>query len=99
MHRRDLFSIGSWVGIALTCWIIAWIIADAIPVFSDLLSLIVSSTTAPLLSLTNLLSRALFSPVGSVMGCLVYTGCTSTGASGFRPPERSASQSSTCWLF
>lgn len=54
MHRRDLFSIGSWVGIALTCWIIAWIIADAIPVFSDLLSLIVSSTTAPLPSLTNI---------------------------------------------
>ncbi|OJJ08139.1 hypothetical protein ASPVEDRAFT_179311 [Aspergillus versicolor CBS 583.65] len=42
MHRRDLFSIGSWVAIALTCWIIAWIIADAIPVFSDLLSLISS---------------------------------------------------------
>lgn len=42
MHRRDLFSIGSWVAIGLTCWIIAWIIADAIPVFSDLLSLIVS---------------------------------------------------------
>jgi hypothetical protein len=41
MHRRDLVSYGSWVAIGLTCWIIAWIIADAIPVFSDLLSLIV----------------------------------------------------------
>ena len=37
MHRRDFVSYGSWVAIGLTCWIIAWIIADAIPVFSDLL--------------------------------------------------------------
>ncbi|CAG8090858.1 unnamed protein product [Penicillium salamii] len=42
MHKRDAVAIGSWVGIALTCWVIAWIIADAIPVFSDLLSLISS---------------------------------------------------------
>ncbi|KAJ5166302.1 uncharacterized protein N7482_005083 [Penicillium canariense] len=33
---------GSWFAIGLTCWIIAWIIADAIPVFSDLLGLISS---------------------------------------------------------
>lgn len=42
MHRRDLFSIGSWIAIGLSCWIIAWIIADAIPVFNNLLSLISS---------------------------------------------------------
>ncbi|OGE47398.1 hypothetical protein PENARI_c045G00085 [Penicillium arizonense] len=42
MHKRDLTAIGSWIAIALTCWVIAWIIADAIPVFSDLLSLISS---------------------------------------------------------
>ncbi|KAJ5109989.1 hypothetical protein N7532_002634 [Penicillium argentinense] len=42
MHRRDWTSYGSWVLIGLSCWIIAWIIADAIPVFSDLLSLISS---------------------------------------------------------
>ncbi|KAJ5757297.1 uncharacterized protein N7511_005991 [Penicillium nucicola] len=42
MHKRDLTAVGSWVAIALTCWVIAWIIADAIPVFSDLLSLISS---------------------------------------------------------
>ncbi|KAJ5962776.1 hypothetical protein N7501_007717 [Penicillium viridicatum] len=42
MHKRDMIAVGSWVGIALTCWVIAWIIADAIPVFSDLLSLISS---------------------------------------------------------
>lgn len=42
MHKRDMLAVGSWVGIALACWVIAWIIADAIPVFSDLLSLISS---------------------------------------------------------
>ncbi|CAG7951783.1 unnamed protein product [Penicillium nalgiovense] len=42
MHKRDWVAIGSWIGIGLTCWVIAWIIADAIPVFSDLLSLISS---------------------------------------------------------
>lgn len=41
MHSRDLVATGSWVGIALGLWIIAWIIAEAIPVFNDLLSLIV----------------------------------------------------------
>lgn len=41
MHSRDLLATGSWVGIALGLWIIAWIIAEAIPVFNDLLSLIV----------------------------------------------------------
>ncbi|CAI7655509.1 hypothetical protein PCG10_000896 [Penicillium crustosum] len=42
MHKRDMLAVGSWIGIALACWVIAWIIADAIPVFSDLLSLISS---------------------------------------------------------
>ncbi|KAI3232134.1 hypothetical protein DTO012A9_4217 [Penicillium roqueforti] len=42
MQKRDLVAIGSWVGIGLACWVIAWVIADAIPVFSDLLSLISS---------------------------------------------------------
>lgn len=42
MHKRDMLAVGSWVAIGLVCWVIAWIIADAIPVFSDLLSLISS---------------------------------------------------------
>ena len=41
MHRRDWVSLGSWIGIGLGCWIIAWIISEAIPTFNDLLSLIV----------------------------------------------------------
>ncbi|KGO69589.1 Amino acid transporter, transmembrane [Penicillium italicum] len=42
MQKRDLVAVGSWVAIALICWVVAWVIADAIPVFSDLLSLISS---------------------------------------------------------
>ncbi|KAJ5463386.1 Amino acid transportertransmembrane [Penicillium sp. IBT 31633x] len=40
MHKRDWVATGSWIGIALALWIIAWIISSAIPVFSSLLSLI-----------------------------------------------------------
>lgn len=40
MHQRSLLSIGTWVVIGLVLWTIAWIIAEAIPVFNDLLSLI-----------------------------------------------------------
>lgn len=41
MHKRDWMAVGSWVGIAFALWVVAWIIAMAIPVFSDLLTLIV----------------------------------------------------------
>lgn len=44
MHKRDLVAVGSWIGIALLLWILAWIISSAIPVFSNLLSLIVCHT-------------------------------------------------------
>lgn len=40
MHKRDWVATGSWIAIALALWIIAWVIASAIPVFSNLLSLI-----------------------------------------------------------
>ncbi|CAL5869145.1 uncharacterized protein PFLUO_LOCUS3373 [Penicillium psychrofluorescens] len=40
MHKRNLFSVGSWVLITFCLWVIAWVIAEAIPVFNDLLSLI-----------------------------------------------------------
>lgn len=41
MHQRSLLATGSWVAIAVLLWTIAWIIAEAIPVFNNLLSLIV----------------------------------------------------------
>lgn len=40
MHQSNWRSIGLWLGLGVTCWIVAWIIAEAIPVFSDLNSLI-----------------------------------------------------------
>ena len=42
MHQRSLRGTGAWIALTLTFWTISWIIAEAIPVFSDLLSLIVS---------------------------------------------------------
>lgn len=41
MHKRDFVAVGSWIGIAVALWVVAWVIASAIPVFSDLLSLMV----------------------------------------------------------
>lgn len=41
LHRRTWLSVGSWLAIAFGLWIIAWIIAEAIPVFNNLLGLIV----------------------------------------------------------
>ncbi|OAG02500.1 amino acid transporter [Paraphaeosphaeria sporulosa] len=40
MSRRTMLSIGSWAAITLTFWLIAWIIAESIPNFNNLLSLI-----------------------------------------------------------
>ncbi|CAG8039534.1 unnamed protein product [Penicillium nalgiovense] len=42
MHQRTLLATGTWVGISLALWTIAWVIAESIPVFNDLLSLISS---------------------------------------------------------
>lgn len=65
MGQRDLVSVGSWVALGVTCWIIAWIIAEGIPSFSNLLSLIVSwSLFIAFFFLTNIFYRALYLPVG-----------------------------------
>ena len=40
MSKRSWSSFGLWAIIVLILWVIAWIIAEAIPVFNDLLSLI-----------------------------------------------------------
>jgi hypothetical protein len=45
MHKRDWIAVSLWLGIAAALWIIAWIISAAIPVFSNLLSLIVRFCT------------------------------------------------------
>jgi uncharacterized membrane protein len=41
MHQKSFLAVGTWIGIALALWVIAWVIAESIPVFNDLLSLIV----------------------------------------------------------
>ena len=43
MQKRDFVAVGSWVAIGLSLWIVSWIIAEAIPVFNNLLSLMVSA--------------------------------------------------------
>ncbi|KAJ6114957.1 hypothetical protein N7486_000735 [Penicillium sp. IBT 16267x] len=40
MHQRSLLATGTWIAICLSTWTIAWVIAESIPVFNDLLSLI-----------------------------------------------------------
>lgn len=41
MHKRSFRSTGTWVLIAFCLWAIAWVIAESIPVFNNLLSLMV----------------------------------------------------------
>ena len=43
MNQRSLVSYGTWVLIVLIMWTIAWIIANAIPVFNDLLNLLAAA--------------------------------------------------------
>lgn len=42
MSQRTWFAQGSWMGITLVIWVIAFIIAESIPDFNDLLALISS---------------------------------------------------------
>lgn len=50
MHERSLLATGTWVAIGLTTWTVAWVIAESIPVFNDLLSLIVRKSPMQTLS-------------------------------------------------
>lgn len=40
LHSRGWIATGSWIGLAAGMWVIAWIIAESIPNFSDLLGFI-----------------------------------------------------------
>ncbi|KAF7126091.1 hypothetical protein CNMCM5793_002513 [Aspergillus hiratsukae] len=42
MHRRSFFSTGTWVAISVVLWTTAWVIAEAVPEFNNLLSLVTS---------------------------------------------------------
>lgn len=64
MHKRDLVATGSWVLIGLATWIVAWIIAEAIPVFNNLLSLVVCFLAGWLLVKLMMLYRRRFLQAG-----------------------------------
>ncbi|PKY00980.1 amino acid transporter [Aspergillus campestris IBT 28561] len=40
IHKRDAAALGSWCALGVVFWLLAWVIAEAIPVFNSLLSLI-----------------------------------------------------------
>ncbi|PKY04412.1 hypothetical protein P168DRAFT_236371 [Aspergillus campestris IBT 28561] len=40
MHQQSFIATGTWVAIGLSMWTVAWVIAESIPVFNELLSLI-----------------------------------------------------------
>ncbi|CEO59721.1 hypothetical protein PMG11_04386 [Penicillium brasilianum] len=40
MHKSDFVAVGTWVRLTVCLWIVAWIIAEVIPVFNSLLTLI-----------------------------------------------------------
>lgn len=42
MHEKSVRSISTWVGITAACWLVAWLIAEVIPTFHQLLALVVS---------------------------------------------------------
>lgn len=78
MHKRDLVAIGSWVGLTVCLWIVAWIIAEAIPVFSSLLTLIVCSLDSHSSLLVWVLTcyRLLYLVAGLLSGSLACFGST-----------------------
>lgn len=75
MQRRSVLSVGSWVGIALIIWTLAWIVAESIPVFNDLLSLIVRTAQAPIPShwVNVMLTETQSSLFGSTFSCELQT--------------------------
>lgn len=86
MGGRDLVSVGSWVAIGVICWIIAWIIAEGIPSFENLLSLI-SALFASWFSCTfpHYLMGAKLPDILTYLQLVsvVFTGCISTGVATF----------------
>lgn len=76
MHKQDLKAVGSWIGLALSLWILAWIIASAIPVFSNLLSLMVcfSLNIVPVFCMLIIGHRVHSSLAGLALAYQVYSG-------------------------
>lgn len=78
MHKSDFVAVGTWVALTVCLWIVAWIIAEAIPVFNSLLTLIVCSVfshSSPLASMLTCV-RLLCLVVGLLSGSLAFSGST-----------------------
>lgn len=43
MNQKSLVSYGTWVLIVLILWVVAWVIANAIPVFNDILNILAAA--------------------------------------------------------
>ena len=73
MHSRSFLSVGSWVAICLGVWVVAWVVAESIPVFNDLLSLIVSFEHYALDGEYLLIQRSQSALFGSWFSCKTNT--------------------------
>lgn len=68
MHKRSFVGIGTWIGIGGLLWVIAWIIAESIPGFIDLLSFVVCfACSHDGFTLLTCQKSALF---GSIFSCM-----------------------------
>lgn len=71
MHQKTFLATGTWVAIGLTTWTVAWVIAESIPVFNELLSLIVCSILIYYRASTKLLYRVPYSEAGLAVSRLL----------------------------
>jgi hypothetical protein len=78
MHSQSMVSRVIWAAICVVLWIISWIIAEAIPVFNDVLGLAVRIHQSGSVRLaTNKFHRARCLPAGSPSVCRACSGYTS----------------------
>lgn len=98
MQKRTFLSVGSWVGISFVLWVVAWVIAEAIPVFNNLLSLIVSPRhligRARRKSADAIWYRLLFSRAGSPVSTIIFANFM-----GLDSHPRADGLSGIFWLF
>lgn len=71
MHQKTFLATGTWVAIGLSTWTVAWVIAESIPVFNELLSLIVCFLTLCYRASTNSFCRVPSLEVGLAVSQLL----------------------------
>lgn len=77
VHETSARSKGAWAGICGVCWVAAWLIAEMIPSFHQLLALVVSSYHITLRGGIYLANRRIFPQSALFMGWFSYgiSGC------------------------